>query len=193
MGQATVSPGWDDAHGRACGVGFLTGLCCLLIACGGEPDPYSVAAQVGEELIYEREIDKLSAARPGVSRQELLQALVDRKLLALEARARGLDRERAFTGRLAWEVREKTINSYQADRVNARIAVTGEELQAAFRPRRLRTGETAAPVAGGNPRGRRGTAPASCRTGPRRPAKTWATSTGSAPPGQASLPRSSPN
>ena len=132
MGQATVSPGWDDAHGRACGVGFLTGFCCLLIACGGEPDPYDVAAQVGEELIYEREIDKLSAARPGVSRQELLQALVDRKLLALEARARGLDRERAFTGRLAWEVREKTINSYQADRVNARIAVTGEELRQLF-------------------------------------------------------------
>ncbi len=132
MGQATVSPGWDDAHGRACGVGFLTGLCCLLIACGGEPDPYSVAAQVGEELIYEREIDKLSAARPGVSRQELLQALVDRKLLALEARARRLDRERAFTGRLAWEVREKTINSYQADRVNARIAVTEEELRQLF-------------------------------------------------------------
>ena len=108
------------------------GFCCLLIACGGKPDPYDVAAQVGEELIYEREIDKLSAARPGVSRQELLQALVDRKLLALEARARGLDRERAFTGRLAWEVREKTINSYQADRVNARIAVTGEELRQLF-------------------------------------------------------------
>ncbi|MCY3761849.1 MAG: hypothetical protein OXH50_11420 [Gemmatimonadetes bacterium] len=116
-----------------CGsAGILPGFCFLLTACGGEPDPYDVAAQVGEELIYEREIDKLAAARPGVSRQELLQALVDRKLLALEARARGLDRERAFTGRLAWEVREKTINSYQADRVNARIAVTGEELRQLF-------------------------------------------------------------
>ena len=108
------------------------GFCCLLIACGGEPDPNEIAAEVGEELIYEREVDKLSAARPGVSRQELLQALVDRKLLVLEARARELDRNRAFTGRLAWEVREKTINSYQADRVNARIAVTEEELRELF-------------------------------------------------------------
>ena len=110
----------------------LPGFCCMLAACGGEPDPNEIAAEVGEELIYEREVDKLSAARPGVSRQELLQALVDRKLLVLEARARGLDRERAFTGRLAWEVREKTINSYQADRVNARIAVTEEELRELF-------------------------------------------------------------
>ena len=108
------------------------GFICLLAACGGEPDPNDVAAQVGEELVYEREVDKLSAARPGVSRQELLQALVDRKLLVLEARARGLDRNRAFTGRLAWEVREKAINSFQADRVNARIAVTGKELKELF-------------------------------------------------------------
>ena len=122
----------SSGSGFCGGAGILPGFCCLLIACGGKPDPYGVAAQVGEELIYEREIDKLSADRPGVSRQELLQALVDRKLLALEARARGLDRERAFTGRLAWEVREKTINSYQADRVNARIAVTEEELRQLF-------------------------------------------------------------
>ena len=115
---------------RAARVWF--GFCCLLIACGGEPGPNDIAAEVGEELVYEREVGKLSAARPGISRQELLQALVDRKLLLLEARARGLDRNRAFTGRLAWEVREKTINSYQADRVNARIAVTEEELRELF-------------------------------------------------------------
>ena len=114
------------------GARILLAFCCLLIACGREPDPHDVAAQVGEELIYEREVDKLSAARPGVSRQELLQALVDRKLLVLEARARRLDKERAFTGRLAWEVRELAINTYQADRVNARIAITGEELKQLF-------------------------------------------------------------
>ena len=131
MGRATVSPGWNR-HGRVRAVRFLLGFCCLLTACGRERDTFDVAAQVGEELIYEREVGRLSAARPGVSRQELLRALVDRKLLALEARSRGLDRERAFTGRLAWEVREKTINSYQADRVNARIAVTGEELRQLF-------------------------------------------------------------
>ena len=108
------------------------GFCCLLISCGGEPDPNDIAAEVGEELVYEREVGKLSAARPGVSRQELLQALVDRKLLVLEARARGLDRNRAFTGRLAWEVREKAINSFQSDKVNARIAVTEEELRQLF-------------------------------------------------------------
>ena len=128
-----ASPPLDRRSSFFCnGAKILPGLCFLLVACGGEPNPYDIAAQVGEELIYEREIDKLSAARPGVSRQELLQALVDRKLLALEARARGLDRERAFTGRLAWEVREKTINSYQADRVNARISVTEEELRQLF-------------------------------------------------------------
>ena len=189
-GPAPLSP----APAFAAQQGFLPGLCCLLAACGGEPGPNDIAAEVGEELVYEREVDKLSAARPGVSRQELLQALVDRKLLLLEARARGLDRNRAFTGRLAWEVREKTINSYQADRVNARIAVTEEELQGAFRPGRLRTGETAAPVAGRNPRGSSSevapTLPGGRRRRDRR--KTWATSTGSAPPGQASRPRSSP-
>ena len=131
MGRATVSPGWNR-HGRVRAVRFLLGFCCLLTACGREPDAFDVAAQVGEELIYEREVGRLSAARPGVSRQELLRVLVDGKLLALDARSRGLDRERAFTGRLAWEVREKTINSYQADRVNARIAVTGEELRQLF-------------------------------------------------------------
>ena len=127
-GLRIVCPGF-----RYCGDAVsLLAFACLLTGCGGERNPYEIAAQVGEELIYEREVDMLSAARPGVSRQKLLQALVDRKLLALEARARGLDKERAFTGRLAWEVREMVINTYQADRVSARIAITVEELKQLF-------------------------------------------------------------
>ena len=129
-------------HAHRIGVRTPTKLClrlsCVLIACGaGERASDDVVAQVGEEFIYERDVEKLMVARgaergSSASRREHLQTLIDRKLLALEARSRGLDESTAFTRRLAWEVRERAINTYQASTVNARVVVTEEELRQLF-------------------------------------------------------------
>jgi hypothetical protein len=105
----------------------------LLIACGlGERQPDEVVARVGAESIYERDVQRLAKHRPNTAREDHLQSLIDRRLVTLEARTRGLDKSPAYTRRLAWEVREKVINVYQAETVTARISITEEELRQLF-------------------------------------------------------------
>ena len=100
-----------------------------------------VVAQVGEEPIYKKDVERLIASLgPGLrskesgdaARRDYLQSLIDQKLLVLAARARGLDKTQMFDEQLAAKFREKVINTYQARTVYARIEISDEKMRQRF-------------------------------------------------------------
>ena len=103
--------------------------------------PPIAVARVGRDSIFVVEVERLIASLgPGLkskesgdaARRDYLQSLIDQKLLAHAARARGLDTVRTFKNKLAWQFREKVINTYQSVKVSARIEISDEELEALF-------------------------------------------------------------
>ena len=105
------------------------------------PTPQIAVAQVGGDSIFAVEVERLIASLgPGLkskesgdaARRDYLQTLIDQKLLARAARAHGLDTVLTFENKLAWKFREKVINTYQGVKVNARIEISDEELEALF-------------------------------------------------------------
>ena len=105
------------------------------------PTPQIAVAQVGSDSIFAVEVERLIASLgPGLkskesgdaARRDYLQTLIDQKLLAHAARAHGLDTVLTFENKLAWKFREKVINTYQGVKVNARIEISDEELEALF-------------------------------------------------------------
>lgn len=91
-----------------------------------------VVAQVGDEPIFERDLRLLQQTRPQGSREALLRILIDGKLLAAESRTRGHHRSRTYARRLAWELREHAVNTYQAAIVNERIQIDDDQLRELF-------------------------------------------------------------
>ena len=105
------------------------------------PTPQIAVAQVGSDSIFAVEVERLIASLgPGLkskesgdaARRDYLQTLIDQKLLAHAARAHGLDTVLTFENKLAWKFREKVINTYQGVKVNGRIEISDEELEALF-------------------------------------------------------------
>ena len=87
---------------------------------------------MGDEPIFERDLRLLQQTRPQGSREALLRILIDGKLLAAEARTRGHHHSRTYARRLAWELREHAVNTYQATIVNSRIHVDDDQLRELF-------------------------------------------------------------
>ncbi len=115
----------------------------VLLGCAAqEQAPVNlVVAQVGDEPIYKKDVERLIASLgPGLrskesgdaARRDYLQSLIDQKLLVLAARARGLDKTQMFDEQLAARFREKVINTYQARTVYARIEITDEKMRQRF-------------------------------------------------------------
>ena len=119
------------------------GLGWVLLGCAAqEQAPVNlVVAQVGDEPIYKKDVERLIASlgpglrskeRGDAARRDYLQSLIDQKLLVLAARARGLDKTQMFDEQLAARFREKVINTYQARTVYARIEISDEKMRQRF-------------------------------------------------------------
>ncbi len=115
----------------------------VLLGCAAQEQApvHLVVAQVGDEPIYKKDVERLIASLgPGLrskesgdaARRDYLQSLIDQKLLVRAARARGLDQTRMFRAQLAARLREKVINTYQAKTIHARIEITNEEMRQRF-------------------------------------------------------------
>ncbi len=116
-----------------------------LVACGQqEPSDQKEAltlAQVGEELITERDIRYLidnvaewakSEQEGGAKVREYLQSLVDRTLILREARAGKLDRSPAFVSEVATALRRRLIREIEQRAVDNQVVITEEEMRRVF-------------------------------------------------------------
>ena len=115
--------------------GFL--VCLLLLECGHQADDSRLLARVGDVRIS---VDDLQAyANEGKKEQEirteyreLLQTLVDREILLLEAGLRGIGEDSLVLSRLREHEEERLMDEMLHRQVTARISVTPDEILREF-------------------------------------------------------------
>ena len=98
-------------------------------------------AKVGEKKIKTKDLQEFTATLPadyrskktGVDAQrEYLQVLIDKELLLMEARAKGLDKREKLQRQLQEGMHGKLISDYLHREIDTRITVTHEELRDFF-------------------------------------------------------------
>ncbi|MSR84128.1 MAG: hypothetical protein EXS58_14590 [Candidatus Latescibacteria bacterium] len=124
---------------------FLLGASCLLtqlVGCGEPSSETPILAEVGDQRIEVAEFEAFSAAIPegmkeGATPEEadrqLLEALIDKKLLLLEAQALKIEDDPSFKRKLDEYERDHLFELYREQVVNLRIDITEEEREAHWR------------------------------------------------------------
>ena len=109
----------------------------LLWGCGDEPEGGGALVRVGETEIdaealreYRAQLPaSLQSGQEGVDAiRDLLQSLVDRQIMLLEAKAKGFDREPAVQERLETALNKALVDSLIAREVAPRVRVADEEI-----------------------------------------------------------------
>ena len=118
---------------------LLLACLCLLTNCGPSQDP--LVAEVGPHQISARllhiYVEELS---PGLrtkktgdeARQHYLQALIDRRLLLMEARSRGLDTTSAFLSRIQEAVDSRVRSIYRTQEIGPKVKIPNEAVRRYF-------------------------------------------------------------
>ncbi len=113
----------------------------VLAGCGPQAGDSTLLARVGDTRIVtddlQRLADRLTAQAEGKTEaaadyRDLLQTLVDREVLLLEARSRGLDTDSLVQGRLAVQEEEALVREMLHRQVTARLTINPDELQSEF-------------------------------------------------------------
>lgn len=113
----------------------------MLAGCGPQAGDSTLLARVGDTRIVtddlQRLADRLAAHAEGKTESAadyrgLLQTLVDREVLLLEARSRGLQTDSLVQGRLAVHEEEALVREMLHRQVTARLAITPEEVEGEY-------------------------------------------------------------
>ena len=114
------------------------GFLILLWGCGQAPEDTQLLAQVGDVRIsvddlrnYARN-SRIDGEVSGVQYRELLQTLVDREVLLVEARLRGVDEDSLVLSRLREHEEERLLEEMLHRQVSARLSVTPEEVRTEY-------------------------------------------------------------
>ena len=114
------------------------GFLLLLWGCGQAPEDSQLLAQVGDVRILVDDLQNYSANSridgdvSGVQYRDLLQTLVDREVLLLEARIRGVDEDSLVLSRLREHEEQRLSEEMLHRQVSARLSVTPEEVQTEY-------------------------------------------------------------
>ena len=124
---------------------LLWGSFCILLgtwACGEVPDA-AVVAQVGSVQITKDELKSfVTALPPGLrsknkkgedARRDYLQSVIDRELMFMEARNRGLDTARVLVEALEDKVLERILYLYRVREIFSQIHIDREEIEQRIR------------------------------------------------------------
>lgn len=110
-------------------------LLVLAAGCGGDK---SVVAKVGTEEIsatqLQQHLDRIpeglrKGATPLEVRRQLLESLIDLRLLLMEGQAAGVEKEPAFTTQLEMARRGALLDLYQRRAINEKISLSPEEVE----------------------------------------------------------------
>ncbi len=122
----------------------LATLALLLAGCSREETPANpTLVKVGDQPITAEELQRFEAGLParlrsGGGRRQNLQSLVDRRLLVLEARKRGLDQSPQVQQALEEQLTRKVIEQVNEVEIEAKQqAPTEEEMKAAYERHQL--------------------------------------------------------
>lgn len=112
-----------------------------LLGCGGDSQQGALVS-VGEVEIYEAELRRYAAELPASLKpagtgegavRDLLQSLVDRQLMILEAKARGYDRAPEVLDRLQRLLTERFKKQVFQEEISRRVQVTEEDIRRTYK------------------------------------------------------------
>jgi parvulin-like peptidyl-prolyl isomerase len=112
----------------------------LLAGCGPQAGDSTLLARVGDTPIFTDDLQRLADRRSTqdgdkavtVDYRDQLQTLVDRQVLLLDARSRGLDVDSMVQGRLAAHEEEGLVREMLHRQVTARLTITPEEVESEY-------------------------------------------------------------
>ena len=116
----------------------LAGCLLLLWKCGPEGENPKLLARVGDVLISVEDLQTYAAnqrmqkVESGMEYRDLLQTLVDREVLLLEARSKGMNEDSLVLARLSEHEEERLMNEMLHHQVTARVSVTPDEVRKEF-------------------------------------------------------------
>ena len=114
------------------------GFLFLLWGCGQAPEDTQLLAQVGDvrisvdDLRNYAENSRIDGEVSGVQYRDMLQTLVDREVLLVEARLRGVDEDSLVLSRLREHEEERLLEEMLHRQVSARLSVTPEEVRTEY-------------------------------------------------------------
>ena len=116
------------------GVGMMVWWGLGMMGCGGKED--GIVAKVGDQPItvedFQRAVKRLRLFYRDQTPREMLQPLIDRKIMALEAEKRGLGEDpRVIAALESARIRRLTEKAYKEE-VTKKVAISEEEIRAYF-------------------------------------------------------------
>ena len=114
------------------------GFLFLLWGCGQAPEDTQLLAQVGDVRISVDDLrnyagnSSIEGEVSGVQYRDLLQTLIDREVLLVEARLRGVDEDSLVLSRLREHEEKRLLEEMLHRQVSARLSVTPEEVRTEY-------------------------------------------------------------